>query len=134
MHIVDQLLENAAADLDLISKNRARGDTGSTPRDIDFAIHSDSADQADVVRSFITDNHYGNASVQEVRLDDGRTIWRVGVIIHAPPTEHVACSLSGLMVCIAHLFESEYVGWGCTLEAGGAGTRLTRHCTGRAGQ
>jgi hypothetical protein len=113
MSIVEDLLNAAEQDHSLLQKNRERGDHPAAPRDLDFLLLSPNREQADLVASFVTDNRYGVATVE---AEPDSTRWRVLVVVHAPATEHVVCSLSGLMVCIAELFKLEYDGWGCVLQ------------------
>lgn len=111
MHLVEQLLDNARADTDLLLKNDARGDDFSVPRDIDFLLVAPDEEKAILVRDFITDNQYGAATVQA--HGDG---FGILVVIHLAPQQNVLCSVSALMVCICKLFDIEYDGWGCVLQ------------------
>jgi hypothetical protein len=111
MSVVDALLKNAAADTDLLRKNDARGDDFAKPRTVDFVFVSNDPDQAAIVRDFINDNQYGDASLQSVGEHS-----RILVRVMMPTTQHVLCSVSGLVTCIAQLFDVEYDGWGCELQ------------------
>jgi hypothetical protein len=111
MSVVDALLKNAAEDTDLLRKNDARGDDFAKPRVVDFIFVSHDSDRAAVVRDFINDNQYGDAS-----LESGGDHFRVLVRVMMPTTQHVLCSVSALMTCIAQLFDVEYDGWGCELQ------------------
>lgn len=111
MSVLEKLLETARADTDLLLQNDAKGDDFSRTRIVDFLLVSDDADRANMVRDFVNDNRYGDATVETV---DGRH--RVLVQIHMPTTQHVLCSVSGLMACLAALYGLEYDGWGCVLQ------------------
>ncbi len=111
MSVVDKLLETAQLDTDLLVRNDAKGDTFSRPRVVDFLLVADDPDRAQLVRDFITDNQYGDASVETV---DGQH--RILVKIEMPTTQHVLCSVSGLMACLAALYDLEYDGWGCVIQ------------------
>lgn len=113
MSIVDKLLDCAAADVDLVAANAAKGDRQGTFRDIDFLLIAPNRDKAEIVSSFVADNRYGTATI-EPEPDSSR--WRVQVVVNAPATEQVVCSISGLMTCLTELFDLEYDGWGCVLQ------------------
>jgi len=111
MHLVEQMLDNARSDTDLLLKNDARGDDFAVPRDVDFLLVAPDEAKANLVCNFINDNRYGAATVQE--HEDG---FGILVVVHMAPQQNVLCSVSGLMVCIGKLFEIEYDGWGCVLQ------------------
>ena len=111
MHLVDQLLDNARSDTDLLLKNDARGDDFAVPRDVDFLLVAPDEAKANLVCDFINDNQYGLATVQA--HDDG---FGVLVVVNMAPQQNVLCSVSALMVCIGNLFGIEYDGWGCVLQ------------------
>ena len=112
MHLVDELLENARSDTDLLLKNDEHGDDFSIPRDIEFLLVAPLEERANLVRDFINDNQYGVATVQSDSADE----FGILVVIHLAPQQHVLCSVSALMVCIAKLFDIQYDGWGCVLQ------------------
>jgi Regulator of ribonuclease activity B len=111
MAVVDDLLRNAHEDTELLKKNDALGDNFSIARDVDFVIKTPDRGKAEIIRSFAEDNQYGVA-----RVEEGEREFRVLVVINMPITQHVLCSVSALMVCIAALFGAEYDGWGCTIQ------------------
>ena len=113
MHLVDELLETARADTDLLVKNDALGDIFSIPRDVDFFLRTPDQSKATVLRDFINDNRYGVATVQSDQSGFG-----VLVVIHMAPQQHVLCSVSALMLCLGELFGLEYDGWGCEVKPG----------------
>jgi hypothetical protein len=122
MHITEVLLNNSAQDVGVLDHNRSIGDRAEVPRDLDFAFHTTDQEQANVVCSFILDNRYGRASVEAVDDPKFGKFWRVLCVVHAPATEQVVCSISGLMACVGVLFNVEYVGWGSVVQNdGGAG-------------
>jgi hypothetical protein len=106
MAIVDVLLQNAYEDTQLLLKNDSLGDQLSVPRDVDFLLRTPDEEKARLVCSFINDNQYGAAKVQETN---------VLVVIHMPIQQNIICSVSALMACIAEIFKVEYDGWGSEL-------------------
>ena len=111
--IVELLLDTARADTDLLLKNDARGDLLAVPRQVDFLLRAPTAEKAQLVADFISDNRYGDATVASD--PDGH---RVTVLIEMPITQHVLCSVLGLMACISKIFDVEYDGWGSVLRTG----------------
>ena len=112
MHIVDNLLRNAYEDTQLLIKNDQLGDVLSVPRDVEFLLRAPDEQKAQTVCSFIQDNQYGAATVQE---DEGN--FSVLVVIHMPITQNIVCSVSALMSCLAAIFGMEYDGWGSVIKS-----------------
>jgi hypothetical protein len=112
--IVDDLLRNAYEDTQLLLRNDQLGDVLSVPRDVDFLLRAPDEEKARTVCSFIQDNQYGSAAVQEA---DGK--FSVLVVIHMPITQNIVCSVSALMCCIAAIFGMEYDGWGSVVKMSG---------------
>jgi hypothetical protein len=113
MSIIDDLRKNACADVDLLRKNDAQGDDFSKPRVVDFLLVADDPGRAELVREFMTEHEFGEATVQSVDADH-----RVLVRVHMPTTQHLVMCVSGFMECVAHLFSVRYDGWGCVLQRG----------------
>jgi len=103
--IVELLLDTAKADTDLLLKNDARGDVLATPRRVDFLLHAPTAEKAQLVADFINDNRYGDAIAASDK--DGH---RITVLIEMPITQHVLCSVSGLMAASARSSTSSTMG------------------------
>jgi hypothetical protein len=116
MHITQVLLNNSAQDLAVLEHNRSIGDRAEIARDIDFAFHTKDEGQANTVGAFINDNHYGSATYEAVDDPKFGKFWRVVCVVHAPATEQVVCSISGVMACIGVVFNIEYVGWGSLVQ------------------
>lgn len=110
MAIVDDLLRNAYEDTQLLHKNDSLGDNFSIPREVDFLLIAKDEKKGNTVCSFINDNQYGRARVDEA---DGQ--YNILVQVTMPIEQNIVCSVSALMVCISHLFGVEYDGWGCEL-------------------
>jgi hypothetical protein len=110
--IVDDLLRNAYEDTQLLIKNDQLGDVLSVPRDVEFLLRAPDEQKAQTVCSFIRDNQYGAATVQE---DEGK--FSVLVVIHMPITQNIICSVSALMSCLAAIFGMEYDGWGSVINS-----------------
>jgi regulator of RNase E activity RraB len=111
MSLVDSLLSTAQADTELLIQNDRLGDDFSIPRDVDFLIKTSDEETAKTIASFVADNQYGQTRVE--RIEDG---FRVSVLVRMPITQPVICSVSALMVCLAHLFNADYDGWGCVIQ------------------
>ena len=111
MPIVDDLLRTAYEDTQLLIRNDRLGDVLSVPRDVEFLLRAPDEQKAQTVCSFIQDNQYGSASLQE---GEGR--FSVLVVIHMPITQNIICSVSALMSCLAALFGMEYDGWGSVIQ------------------
>ena len=109
--IIDKLLDNAYRDTQLLRNNDAKGDDFARPRTVDFLLRAPDAERAELVASFVNDNAYGRAST---RVDGGQH--QVVVLIDMPTTQNVINSVSGLITCLADLYECEYDGWGCVLQ------------------
>lgn len=110
MKLVEELIQTAEADTDVLRSLDASGDCFTTPRDVDFLIKAVSQENAETIAGFINDFNYGSASLQDT---DGQ--FSVLVIINMPVTQPLILSVSGFMVCIARLFGGEFDGWGCTV-------------------
>jgi regulator of RNase E activity RraB len=111
MQTIDSLLSTSFQDTELLKQLDEDRDDFSIARDVDFVLRATELKKADLVASFVTDNQYGVASVEEA--DEG---YRLIVTVHMPITQHVLCSVSALMVCLAQLFSLEYDGWGCVVQ------------------
>ena len=111
MPLVDTLLTTAYEDTQLLTKNDKLGDNFSTFREVDFLLKSSDLGRAETACSFINDNRYGNAVVQEDDMGAG-----VLIKVNMPTTQNVLCSVSALMACLAELFSLEYDGWGTTIQ------------------
>lgn len=109
--IVEALLDNAYQDSQLLEGNNQKGDIFSIPRDVDFFLYAKDHEKGELVTSFINDNCYGEASYTE---HEGNHC--IKVVIHMPTTQNVLNSVSGLMACIAAIYDLEYDGWGCALQ------------------
>jgi len=112
--IVDLLLDTSKADTDLLLQNDSHGDVLSTFRQVDFLLRAPTAEKASLVANFINDNRYGEASATSDEAGH-----RIAIMIDMPITQHVLCSVSGLMACISKIFDVQYDGWGSVLKTGG---------------
>ena len=114
MSVVKLLMDTAVEDSRLLVRNQEAGDHPEVPRDIDFVFYTIDEDQAKLVASFVTDYRYGRPAVERVE-HQGRVSWRLMITIHSPTTENVVMTLSAFMVCLGHLYNLEYDGWGSTI-------------------
>ena len=111
MTFLDELMQSAASDVDVLRSLASRGDDFTRFRDVDFLVLAPSKEKAEAICGFINDYRYGRANTQE--SDDGH---QVLVIINMPVTQSVITCVAGFMACIAHLFGGSLDGWGCPVE------------------
>jgi regulator of RNase E activity RraB len=111
MQTIDSLLSTAFQDTELLKQLDQDGDDFSVARDVDFVLKTEELKKAELIESFVTDNQYGVPRVEET--DEG---YRLIVTVHMPITQHVLCSVSALLACLAQLFAVEYDGWGCVVQ------------------
>lgn len=116
MAIIEELMETAEADTDVLRALDERGDDLAVPRDVEFLLRAPSAEKAETVADFINDYQYGEAVAQT--SEDGHSVL---VTVHMPIQQHAILSVSGFMVCVCHLFGLEYDGWGCVVQVSNAG-------------
>jgi len=116
MTLVEKLLDNSESDRDLLQKNLAAGDVPSIPRDAEFVLYAKEKERAELVCSFVHDNSFGRAIYQFIPENQAGSQHRIIVAVFMPTTEHAICAVSGLMVCLAKLYDLEYDGWGCLLK------------------
>lgn len=109
--VVAALLDNAYQDTQLLISNDEKGDNFSAFRDVDFTLYAKNKEKGELVASFINDNNYGKATYKEIEANH-----RITVVINMPSTQNLLCSVSGLMTCLAALYDLEYDGWGCVLQ------------------
>jgi len=109
--VVEALLDNAYQDTQLLESNDEMGDIFSIPRDVDFILYAKDQEKGELVTSFINDNCYGQASYEEVEGNH-----RILLTVNMPTTQNLICSVSGLLTCIAAIYDLEYDGWGCELK------------------
>jgi hypothetical protein len=109
--IVELLLDTAKHDTELLLRNDARGDVFTVPREFDFLFRAPTEEKARLVAEFINDNRYGTAAAKSD--EHGHTI---SVLIEMPITQHVLCSVSGLMACVSKIFGVDYDGWGSVIQ------------------
>lgn len=109
--LVTALLDNAHQDTQLLIGNDEKGDNFSAFREVDFTLYAKNKERGELVASFVNDNNYGKATYEQVEAKH-----RITVIINMPTTQNIICSVSGLMTCLAGLYELEYDGWGCVLQ------------------
>ena len=112
MAVLDTLMENAIADVDLLRQLDGQGDRFSVPRDVDFLLRCPTSEKAEIVASFINEHQYGVATVQ----DQGDSP-SVRVVIRMPIEQHTLHAVSGFMACVSEFFGLEYDGWGCVAQS-----------------
>ena len=112
MAITDLLLENSQRDVEVLRGQLELQDDPTRERDIDFVLKTDDRQQADLVCSFIKDNHYGTCWVEEGQPGQ----FRIMMTVHMGTSQNQICCISGLMACLGALFKLEYDGWGCVIQ------------------
>lgn len=115
MSILQQLIDSASADVDVLRSLDANRDNFSQFRDVDFLFRAASGEIAKNLATFINDCHYGLATLEE---QDGN--YTVSVIVSMPIQQHIILSVSGFMTCLAALHGAEFDGWGCVAQTGRA--------------
>jgi len=111
MKVVDELMQTAVADTELLRKLDAQGDQFGVTRDVEFLLRAPTADKARTVASFINDYQYGVATPQDLEASPS-----VLVVVRMPVEQHILQSVSGFMACVCQLFGLEYDGWGCVVQ------------------
>lgn len=111
--IAEMLMNNAAADTDLLRKNDGHGDKFTIPRIVDFLFRAPSKEKAEIVASFVKDMQYGTATIQCENNE-----YSVLVQIEMPITQNILCCVSGFMTCLGKVFGVEYDGWGSIIQTG----------------
>lgn len=111
--IVENLLDTAVKDNQLLITMQENGDVSSKLRDLDFFLYAQTEDRATFVADFITDNRYGRPSVQ---LSSGDKPWCIKVVVKAPTTENVVHTLSAFFVFLSDIYDLEYDGWETSIE------------------
>lgn len=111
MNILETLLQTAYQDTQSLKANDEKGDDFSVIRNIEFILNTDEKDKAGTVTKFINDHRYGEATFEQIEAK-----YRISVIVNMPSSQHVVCSVSALMACIATLFTVDYEGWVCAIQ------------------
>ena len=111
MSIIEKLTQTAQSDTELLIKNDRLGDDVRTPRLVDFLFTAEDRESADALAEFVAGNQYG-----ESHIEPAESGFRVLAVIEMPITQHLICSVSGLMECLAAVFKVEYDGWGCVIQ------------------
>ena len=111
MNILETLLQTAYQDTQSLKVNNEKGDDFSVTRNIEFVLKTDEKDKAETVTKFINDHRYGEANLEQTGEK-----YRISVIVNMPSSQHIVCSVSALMTCIATLFTVDYDGWVCAIQ------------------
>jgi hypothetical protein len=109
--LVQDLIDGATADVDVLRSLDSQGDDFSAFRDVDFLVLAPSQEKAEIICAFINDYRYGQASTQ---FSGGEH--QVRVLVHMPVTQSVVSCVAGFMTCIAHLYGGTLDGWGCVAQ------------------
>ena len=111
MTMFELLTQTALADTDLLRKNNAMGDTFTIAREVDFAFETKDKQRAEDFAEFVNGKSYGDAAVRKIRDN-----FQVLVLITMPITQHLIGCISGFMLCLSRLFQTEYLGWGSAVQ------------------
>ncbi|MBK4999732.1 ribonuclease E inhibitor RraB [Pseudomonas sp. S31] len=109
MAILEDLMNQVPADIDVLISLDSQGDDFSTQRDVDFVFYAKELRQGEAAVGFINDFRFGAAKLETVSEEQHR----IRVTLHSQVTQEVILCLSGYMACLAHLFDLDYDGWGC---------------------
>ncbi|WP_447071733.1 ribonuclease E inhibitor RraB [Shewanella indica] len=109
MSIVEKLMDSAIADKDVLRRLDQEGDRFEVFRDVDFIIVAENPEKATIIRDFVNDHYYSEATI-------GDALREVRVVVHMPVTQSVILSVSGFMNCVAELFGARIDGWGCVAQ------------------
>jgi hypothetical protein len=110
MTLVEELLNSSFQDTQVLYKNDELGDNFSVYRNVEFIFYTKDEKKAEIVSSFISDNRYATATYAKLESN-----FRILAVSHMPINQNIICSVSGLMTCIAKLFNVEYDGWGSAI-------------------
>jgi hypothetical protein len=113
--IIDMLLDNAYQDTQVLLVNEKEGDQFSVPRNVEFILRTEDKTKAETVRSFITDNRYADS----VTIVSAGQHSELRVTVHMSLRQPVLCTVSGLMACLAQIFNIEYDGWSSDIQRPG---------------
>lgn len=112
MTMLEELMIQVPADIDVLVNLDTQGDHFNVPRDVEFILYASSEQTGESAVGFINDYRFGNATLG--CLKDGKQ--EIIITIHTPVTQDVILCLSGYMACLAKLFDLEYNGWGCVAQ------------------
>jgi hypothetical protein len=111
MKIVQDLIDGAISDVDVLRSLDSQGDDFTKFREVDFLILAPSSEKAEIISGFINDYRFGQASTQD---SDGEHQVRVLVQMHV--TQSVISCVAGFMTCVAHIYGGSLDGWGCVAQ------------------
>jgi len=111
MSVIDQLMETAEADVQVLEALDRNGDDFSITREVDFFLKAPSREKAELVAGFVNDYQYGRATAHSEGDEHSVT-----VLVEMPVLQHALHAVSGFMVCLCALYGLEYDGWGCTAQ------------------
>ena len=111
MKIIQDLIDGATSDIDVLRSLDAQGDDFSKFRGVDFLILAPSEEKAETICGFVNDYRFGHATTQ---VSDG--VHQVLVLVQMPVTQSVISCVAGFMTCVAHLYGGSLDGWGCVAQ------------------
>ena len=112
MSLVNNLIEGAASDAELVKVLKEKGDNLSNFREVTFLFRCPSKDKANQVSGFLVDHHFADASVVESSGE-----FTVEANINMPIQLQIVTSVSGLMTVVGLMFDSVFDGWSCKVSA-----------------
>lgn len=111
MSIVEELMNSAISDTDVLRALDSQGDDFGIFREVDFSFRCPTPEKANIVAGFISENQFGHATATHEN-DESKVL----VIINMPVAQNIILSVSGFMTCIAELYGVEFEGWGCVAQ------------------
>lgn len=112
MSVINSLIEQSQADLDILKSLDSHNDHFDIPRPVDFLLYAKDAEKAELVAGFLNDFQYASAQTCN---HDGRAAIRA--VIQTAVEQHAINCISGFMTMLAHLYDLEYDGWGCSAQS-----------------
>ncbi|MGN0921812.1 MAG: ribonuclease E inhibitor RraB [Cellvibrio sp.] len=108
MTVIEQLMQNAEADTELLFALNEHGDNFQLPRLVEFTFTSESSERINAAADFIKGYQYAATEI----LEDEEEGYQLFATIEMPITQPLLLSVSGFFTCVAELFELDYNGWG----------------------
>lgn len=109
--MIEELIKNAEADIELLKQNDLKGDQFDKPRQVDFLFKSPTREKAEAIAGFLSDYNFGNTNITQ-----NENQFEVLVLIQMPINQNIIQSVSGFMLLIGKIFNSTFDGWGSVIQ------------------
>ena len=63
--MIEELIKNAEADIELLKQNDLKGDQFDKPRQVDFLFKSPTREKAEAIAGFLSDYNFGNTNITQ---------------------------------------------------------------------